>query len=297
MELRESLQAARERFDDWRKEYADCGLLELQSSPNLRIATEVIAELVAAEMASSGEPKHVASGVIFRSNEELRQQFVDESNAHRRGVEFEKARQEHIAKLSRGEFPRVVANQEYVRIGNRVYGRGRWLDQPHPLRPVLAEAEFRAECVRLLPLLESAGIALPVANDPAARVLAWALGDRVDQQPLSNAFGLVARQIDSLQLAIEARDNRAATKRKRSTKPRKLTDIEVATMHTVGENKGNFQQAADQMNKDRKTVKNAYLRAMRKLDKTVPAKRPKKQSLPRDSRGGESLAATDDRRS
>ncbi len=76
-----------------------------------------------------------------------------------------------------------------------------------------ADAQFRAECAALLPLLEAAGVQLaptlrrpprtefsPTRGAPAGEILTWSLADDnpLWPRPPSNAFGLAARAIEKL---------------------------------------------------------------------------------------------------
>jgi len=170
-------------------------------------------------------------------------------------------------------------------------------DNPEPSRAwKRADAEFRAECEHLRPLLLTAGLKLPAGDDAAGQVLAWAVGDARPTTPL-NAFGCVARALRKVLTQLQSdRDQPAKPKRKRSTKPRDVTAKELAAMQAVAEHKGNISQAAKSIGKDRSTVEDAYHRGMTKLGKTICKKRPSTQQLPRDRRGGESTAAGEDRR-
>lgn len=79
--------------------------------------------------------------------------------------------------------------------------------------------------------------------------------------------------------------------RKNRPRPdRRLTVKQTEVMHVVGECKGNVSEAARQLGRDRKTVKQQYVAACKKLGATS-GERAKVKSLPHDRRGQVDLTA------
>ena len=114
--------------------------------------------------------------------------------------------------------------------------------------------------------------------------------------------GLRAAASELLKVRDWIEDRRAAEppakpkRRKRaSSKPRQLTAKQLEAAQIVGECKGNFAEAARRLGKDRKTVKQSYDAAMKKLGKEAVATHQTRW-YPRDRRGQAYLTAEDDRR-
>ena len=86
------------------------------------------------------------------------------------------------------------------------------------------------------------------------------------------------------------RPRRKGTPRETKT----LTARQLEAVKVVGECDGYFAEAARRMGIDRKTCRQHYDSAMRKLGRAAPHAKRRTQSLPTDRRGGVILAAGDD---
>ena len=80
----------------------------------------------------------------------------------------------------------------------------------------------------------------------------------------------------------------------KTSKPRKLTTLQTEAIQIVGEYKGNIAEAARRLNKDRKTIEEAYKSGLAKLGKVAVQRGTR--TFPRDRRGQVDLGQDDDRR-
>lgn len=109
--------------------------------------------------------------------------------------------------------------------------------------------------------------------------------------------------VRQLQTFILNSEKRVAARRSRkprspNAKNRRLTEIQRHTVEVVARHQGNINKAAKELGKDRKTVKQCHVAAMKKLGKdTIKYGKPgKKRTFLRDARGNEDISDIDDQR-